>query len=169
MRTEADHPLATPCAARAALMARGGLSDGADGSPTVRAQPLSSPVAMQGIGSGPAAGAAMAAANVSNAARRISAEGDGPGLPDGGGPSPGRSIGSAGGEGSPYVSTFGSLPSQLAGSSDKASGAGACRKDAWRLACCQHCLFSRACCAGAVGCPRGLPHWHSVPMPMGIQ
>ncbi|PRW57674.1 Pyruvate kinase [Chlorella sorokiniana] len=123
----------------AALSMRSSLGEGPDGSPTVRGQPLSGPTAMQGIGAGPTAGAAMAAANVSSAARRLSSqahEANGPGihLPDGGGPSPDRSTASGGSpqaagglsasttvspEPVPYVSTFGSLPSQLAGSSDK--------------------------------------------------
>lgn len=100
------------------------------------AQPLSGPAAMQGIGSGPTAGAAMAAANVSSAARRLTSqahEANGHGMQDGGDGSPGRSTASGGSpqvvpmsasaamshEPAPYVSTFGSLPSQLAGSSDK--------------------------------------------------
>ena len=100
------------------------------------AQPLSGPAAMQGIGSGPTAGAAMAAANVSSAARRLTSqahETNGHGMQDGGDGSPGRSTASGGSpqvvpmsasaamshEPAPYVSTFGSLPSQLAGSSDK--------------------------------------------------
>ncbi len=119
---------------------RSSLGEGPDGPPGVRGHPLSGPMAMQGIGAGPAAGAAMAAANVSSVARRLtSQEANGHGVPDGGGPSPGRSTVSGGSpqtaaglsasatlspEPVPYVSTFGSLPSQLAGSSEKASGEG---------------------------------------------
>lgn len=136
--------IAFPPPLHAALSMRSSLGEGPDGSPSVPGQPLSGPVAMRGIGAGPAAGAAMAAANVSSAARRLTSqseghEASGHGIhaqPDGVGPSPGHSITSGGSppaprglsaaatlspEPEPYVSTFGSLPSQLAGSSEKAS------------------------------------------------
>ena len=138
---------------------------------------------MQGIGAGPAAGAAMAAVNVSSAARRLTSqsqghEANGHGIhaqPDGAGPSPGRSTASGGSppatgalsasatvypEPEPYVSTFGSLPSQLAGSSEKASGWGKERA----AAACRHVgmtsIMSRhaaAPCSAAPTCNPWLP------------
>lgn len=95
-------------------LAQPGLEDGAAA--------LSGPVAMQGIAATPAGGAALAASKVGAAERRA------PPLANGGGEQPGfarpAAFESAGVEHGvslsppmPYVSTFGSLPAQLVGSS----------------------------------------------------
>lgn len=83
---------------------------------------LSGPLAMQGIGANPTAGARLAAAHVNTEAHRERASlADGVGEDAKGGwgglAAEGSASAVAGGAAPPYVSAFGSLPAQLAGSS----------------------------------------------------